>query len=219
MLDNTNLQLIQFTNAMDAMKAAGGKIYYFVLDYGSEDSIWDKILYTFKQMFTISDTQLLIVDVPDTQSNNLEAVVTLVDRFCAECQGIIKYVNNNGFDSVLFEHAEIYISGIDDRFISYRQKAEKLGIEIRNAEDFVSIYQDIPFLTSSYQRKPLVSICIPTYNRGNCLKSILDSMIQQSEFQQGLVEVVVSDDASDDDTENIGRLDIFEMTRISVLAI
>lgn len=46
----------------------------------------------------------------------------------------------------------------------------------------------------------LVSICIPTYNRAPYLKKCLDSLVCQPEFQQGLVEIVVSDNDSTDDT-------------------
>lgn len=51
----------------------------------------------------------------------------------------------------------------------------------------------------------LVSICIPTYNRAPYLKKCLDSLVCQPEFQQGLVEIVVSDNASTDDTEKVAE--------------
>lgn len=51
--------------------------------------------------------------------------------------------------------------------------------------------------------KYLVSICIPTYNRAPYLKKSLDSLSCQPEFQRGLVEIVVSDNASTDDTEKL----------------
>lgn len=53
-------------------------------------------------------------------------------------------------------------------------------------------------------RQPLVSICIPTYNRSEQLKITLDTIINQKEFLEGLVEIVISDNASEDDTEQIG---------------
>lgn len=54
--------------------------------------------------------------------------------------------------------------------------------------------------------KPLVSICIPTYNRSEQLKITLDSIVVQKEFIDGLVEIVISDNASEDYTEQIGNL-------------
>lgn len=53
--------------------------------------------------------------------------------------------------------------------------------------------------------QPLVSICIPTYNRAECLKETLGSIVCQEEFLDGYVEVVVSDNASTDNTEQVGR--------------
>lgn len=48
--------------------------------------------------------------------------------------------------------------------------------------------------------KPLLSICIPTYNRSEYLKKSIDSIINQKEFLDGKVEIVISDNASEDDT-------------------
>lgn len=51
-----------------------------------------------------------------------------------------------------------------------------------------------------YQNKPLVSICVPTYNSGRFLEKSLESIVQQDypDF-----EVIVSDNASTDNTEDI----------------
>ena len=57
----------------------------------------------------------------------------------------------------------------------------------------------------SKSSKPLVSICIPTYNRSGCLKQTLDSIIPQPEFRDGRVEVVINDNASTDDTESVAK--------------
>lgn len=55
------------------------------------------------------------------------------------------------------------------------------------------------------EAKYLVSICIPTYNRAVYLKKCLDSLVCQSEFKQGLVEIVISDNASTDNTNALAR--------------
>lgn len=52
--------------------------------------------------------------------------------------------------------------------------------------------------------KPLLSICIPTYNRSVYLEKCLDSVVSQKEFYNGRVEVIISDNNSDDDTEFVG---------------
>lgn len=51
--------------------------------------------------------------------------------------------------------------------------------------------------------QPLVSICIPTYNRSECLIQTLNSIIDQPEFKDGRVDVVINDNASTDDTEKV----------------
>lgn len=48
---------------------------------------------------------------------------------------------------------------------------------------------------------PLISICLPTYNRSACLKQALHSLVVQKIFQTSeLVEIVISDNCSTDDT-------------------
>jgi abequosyltransferase len=50
--------------------------------------------------------------------------------------------------------------------------------------------------------KPLLSICIPTYNRVEYLIKCIDSIICQKEFINKQVEIVISDNASIDNTFN-----------------
>ena len=195
----------QFTNVMDAMIAAGGRIYYFVVDYNAKHPFWDKVLYAFKQMFMIAGDQLLIVDVPLQYANKSEfaGINALIDRFCFECQGIIKHVNPDGSDSPIYQHAGIFIDGCSEGTLPYKDKALAEGKIIVGADDVISDFWECPFLTKSGIRKPLISICIPTYNRSKSLKITLDSIISQPEFKQGLVEIVISDNCSSDETELI----------------
>jgi glycosyltransferase involved in cell wall biosynthesis len=52
-------------------------------------------------------------------------------------------------------------------------------------------------------KKPLLSICIPTYNRADILDKSIASIITQPEFDSDDVELVVSDNASNDSTEEV----------------
>lgn len=49
----------------------------------------------------------------------------------------------------------------------------------------------------------LVSICIPTYNRCEMLKSSLETLVHQPLFGSGKVEIVVNDNTSTDGTEEM----------------
>lgn len=53
-------------------------------------------------------------------------------------------------------------------------------------------------------KQPLLSICIPTYNRANYLKEALDNITTDESFDER-VEIVISDNASTDNTEFIGK--------------
>lgn len=50
--------------------------------------------------------------------------------------------------------------------------------------------------------KPLLSICIPTYNRSSYLEKTLDSIINQNGFDNR-VEIIISDNCSTDDTRDL----------------
>ena len=64
------------------------------------------------------------------------------------------------------------------------------------------------------QEKFLLSICIPTYNRCNCLRKTLLSIVRQDPFKKGLIEIVISDNASTDGTEEVARLFVKEYSNI-----
>jgi len=60
---------------------------------------------------------------------------------------------------------------------------------------------------TSQDNTPLLSICIPTYNRSSYLHDALESIAQQltDKHLAEQVEVIVSDNASTDDTETVAR--------------
>jgi glycosyltransferase involved in cell wall biosynthesis len=55
------------------------------------------------------------------------------------------------------------------------------------------------------ENKPILSICIPTYNRADYLKQCLDNIVCQFDDEQlkASIEVVVSDDTSKDNTQDL----------------
>lgn len=197
----------EFTQAMDAMSRSGGKIYYFVADLDAAEPLWGQVLYSFQQMFQKNCSALLIIEMPARFSGRQDygAVNALIDRFASECYGIIKFVNAVEVPLEVFYHAGIYLSPNPKSDDPYITKAALNGMIIEDANLLCDDYRELPFLTVSGGRKPLVSICIPTYNRAACLVKTLDSIICQPEFNQGLVEIVISDNCSTDDTESVGR--------------
>ena len=51
---------------------------------------------------------------------------------------------------------------------------------------------------------PLISICIPTYNRADVLRQSLESYVNNGAFDDE-IEIVISDNASTDKTQEIGE--------------
>lgn len=54
-------------------------------------------------------------------------------------------------------------------------------------------------------KKPLLTIAIPTYNRSSCLARLLESIIQQDNYCCDELEVIVCDNASVDETATIAN--------------
>jgi abequosyltransferase len=50
---------------------------------------------------------------------------------------------------------------------------------------------------------PLLSICIPTFNRRKYLQECFESIITQDGFNEQDIEIVISDNASEDDTSSL----------------
>ena len=62
-------------------------------------------------------------------------------------------------------------------------------------------------------KEPLLSICIPTYNRCNVLDDILGKMVCNQEFDNS-VEIIISDNCSTDNTENVAMKYVAEHANV-----
>ncbi|WP_081620311.1 glycosyltransferase family 2 protein [Ancylobacter sp. FA202] len=63
---------------------------------------------------------------------------------------------------------------------------------------------------------PIISICVPTYNRAKLLSELLDSILDQENVDD--VEIVISDDASTDDTMSIADSYLFRFKHYKFIA-
>lgn len=53
---------------------------------------------------------------------------------------------------------------------------------------------------------PILSICLPTYNRSSCLRQSIQSLVVQSAFRDtDQVEIIISDNCSTDDTRTVAE--------------
>src|ERR1700746_1338908 len=66
------------------------------------------------------------------------------------------------------------------------------------------------------QQRPLLTLAIPTYNRGAFLRQFLDSVRDQLRLSSD-VELVVSDNASTDETSEIINEELRRGTRLTYL--
>lgn len=54
-------------------------------------------------------------------------------------------------------------------------------------------------------RQPILSICIPTYNRSAFLRGALENITKNDAFNNQDIEIIISDNASTDDTEVVAK--------------
>lgn len=52
-------------------------------------------------------------------------------------------------------------------------------------------------------KKPILSICIPTWNRWHTLGQVIESVVSQDVFMDGDIEILISDNCSDDNTYSV----------------
>ena len=51
--------------------------------------------------------------------------------------------------------------------------------------------------------RPLISICVPTLNRADVITKMLDSILLNPAYSPDKIEIVISDNASTDNTEEV----------------
>jgi len=106
---------------------------------------------------------------------------------------------NKAFQLLNFTHSFNYWE-----IISNLNKIDK-EIEIKEHIDTINRLQNRPcnvYQAESEKINPLISICIPTYNRADLIVDTLDSVITQTYKN---FEIVVYDDGSTDNTEEVIR--------------
>lgn len=200
----TENKITPFTEAMDGMSQAGGKIYFFALDCDAYNPLWSKVICLFRKSFEKNTEQLLIIGVADKYKDKFVSEVEIIRQIASECQGII-IVDGDDEIEIIFPHIDVYVAGNTTESIGYIDKAEQYGVTVESGCDWESgLFGEYHNRELLGQSKPLVSVCIPTFNRSWYLQKTLDSIICQPEFESGLVEVVISDNCSSDDTEKIG---------------
>ena len=58
---------------------------------------------------------------------------------------------------------------------------------------------------SIMDKQPLLSVCIPTYNRSTFLQEALMNLLDNQKTCEFCVEILISDNCSTDETESVGE--------------
>lgn len=127
-----------FAEAMDKMRGAGGRIFYFVLDCYSTSPRWNYVIDAFMDAYLNDESKLLIIDIPKSiaEHDNFYEIDMVLDNICNNNMNIIKVVTEAG-DYTLLQHSDVYICGTDIRSLSYVDMAESADVEIKSACDWL----------------------------------------------------------------------------------
>ena len=134
-----------FTKTMDEVKAAGGRMYYFVLDLDSPRPLWDKVLISFIDAFSYYKNITLFIEMPESIEaiDEFDNPIRKLEKICSSCPGIVTLSQNQENNSAIFSHSSIYIASSSLSSISYVDQAEVLEIEVRSACDWQSGLFDV----------------------------------------------------------------------------
>ncbi|MDE6608555.1 MAG: glycosyltransferase [Lachnospiraceae bacterium] len=112
---------------------------------------------------------------------------------------LIQYHKNQGaFEKLLREYLE------EQKMLVNEDEFVDLLIQMKDVAEYIQTAE-------GKKKKPLVSVVIPTYNREKVLKRAMESVLSQSYTN---LELIIADDCSDDNTEQLVKSMMEEDGRI-----
>ena len=177
-------------------KEAGKTVYSFSLDNTSDIPIWEKVIDGYLRTFTkASHVSLFLEILPESMD-----VLPLLDKKIREigenAPEILKGRVNTGENLELIQNTDIYIASAHSRCMFYVDYADNYDVEVRSGFD------DDSKIFAPKKGDILLTIGIPTFNRGKYLRRCLDAITEQA-GNNPTVEILVSDNCSTDNTKDI----------------
>ena len=181
---------------LHARKDTGKTIYCFSLDNTSDIPIWEKVVDAYLRTFTKASHVSLVLEILPESMDILSILDKKVRDVGEDAPEILRCRANIGENLELIQSADIYIASARPRCMFYIDYADTYDVEVRSGFD------DGSKIFAPKKGDILLTIGIPTFNRGKYLRRCLDAITEQA-GNNPAVEILVSDNCSTDNTKDI----------------
>ena len=181
---------------LHARKDAGKTIYCFSLDNTSDIPIWENVVDAYLRTFTKASHVSLVLEILPESMDILSILDKKIREVGEDAPEILRCRANIGENLELIQNTDIYIASAHPRCMFYIDYADNYDVEVRSGFD------DDSKIFAPKKGDILLTIGIPTFNRGKYLRRCLDAITEQA-GDNPTVEILVSDNCSTDNTKDI----------------
>ncbi len=195
---NLNVEFISVDHDYDFLKKTERNLQLVSLDK------FCKLVYAPLSYYVINEKEWLWYNIDNFKENLKNHIdILIIDGPPYTTQNLARYPAIPILKKYLSPDAIILL---DDYFRDDEQLIVKKWLPILKNATLETLYTEkgaAKISLNNFQYNPLVSVCIPTFNRAHFLKDTLDSVIRQNYSN---FEIVIVDDASTDKTESIVKV-------------
>ena len=181
---------------LHARKDAGKTIYCFSLDNTSDIPIWENVVDAYLRTFTKASHVSLVLEILPESMDILSILDKKIREVGEDAPEILRCRANIGENLELIQNTDIYIASAHPRCMFYIDYANNYDVEVRSGFD------DESKIFAPKKGDIILTIGIPTFNRGKYLRRCLDAITEQA-GNNPAVEILVSDNCSTDNTKDI----------------
>jgi chloramphenicol O-acetyltransferase len=175
---------------------AGKTIYCFSIDNTSDIPIWEKVVDAYLRTFTKESHVSLFLEILPESMDVLPLLDKKIREIGENAPEILKGRINTGENLELIQNTDIYIASAHSRCMFYVDYANNYDVEVRSGFD------DESKIFAPKKGDIILTIGIPTFNRGKYLRRCLEAITMQA-GDNPAVEILVSNNCSTDNTEEI----------------
>ena len=177
-------------------RTAGKTIYCFSIDNTSDIPIWEKVVDAYLRTFTKESHVALFLEILPESMDILPLLDKKISDIGENAPEILKGQIDTGENLELIQNTDIYIASAHPRCMFYIDYADNYDVEVRSGFD------DEGKIFAPKKGDIVLTIGVPTFNRGKYLRRCLDAITEQA-GNNPAVEILVSDNCSTDNTKDI----------------
>ena len=177
-------------------RTAGKTIYCFRVDNTSDIPIWEKVVDAYLRTFTKESHVSLFLEILPESMDVLPLLDKKIREIGENAPEILRGRVNTEENLELIQNTDIYIASAHFKCMFYVDYADNYDVEVRSGFD------DESKIFAPKKGDIVLTIGVPTFNRGKYLRRCLDAITEQA-GNNPAVEILVSDNCSTDDTKDI----------------